>query len=130
MSFFAPTYRRKRLIAASTISFGWLVVAGLLWALPVGGARRSVTFNRYGILDAWVRYSDYRHNPGKTVGYDVQDGFVLSIVITIVATIVAVGLYFLLSRKWREPGHCIQCNYNLHGNTSGKCPECGQAIKA
>ena len=34
---------------------------------------------------------------------------------------------------WRRdrrpgPGHCPTCHYNLTGNTSGVCPECGTAI--
>ena len=24
------------------------------------------------------------------------------------------------------PGHCARCDYNLMGNTSGVCPECGE----
>lgn len=31
------------------------------------------------------------------------------------------------SRPWR-PGHC-RCGYDLTGNESGKCPECGRAIE-
>ncbi len=33
----------------------------------------------------------------------------------------------LLWRRHRLtlPGHCSQCGYNLTGNTSGVCPECG-----
>lgn len=34
---------------------------------------------------------------------------------------------------WRDrrypPGHCQRCGYNLTGNVSGKCPECGKPIK-
>jgi len=30
----------------------------------------------------------------------------------------------------REEFHCKCCNYNLTGNKSGVCPECGTAIKA
>ena len=33
---------------------------------------------------------------------------------------------------WRRdripPGHCRQCGYNLTGNVSGRCSECGHAI--
>ena len=25
------------------------------------------------------------------------------------------------------PGHCQKCGYNLTGNVSGRCPECGEA---
>ena len=29
-------------------------------------------------------------------------------------------------RTWRRvEGHCTSCGYNLTGNTSGACPECG-----
>jgi hypothetical protein len=28
------------------------------------------------------------------------------------------------------PGHCRTCGYNLTGNVSGRCPECGTAIGA
>ena len=26
------------------------------------------------------------------------------------------------------PGHCRNCGYNLTGNTSGRCPECGESV--
>jgi hypothetical protein len=26
------------------------------------------------------------------------------------------------------PGHCVTCGYDLTGNTSGTCPECGTAV--
>jgi hypothetical protein len=32
-------------------------------------------------------------------------------------------------RKLR-PGHCRKCDYDLTGNTSGRCPECGEPIPA
>jgi len=33
--------------------------------------------------------------------------------------------------RWDQrppPGHCQSCGYNLTGNTSGVCPECGKKI--
>jgi len=27
-----------------------------------------------------------------------------------------------------QPGHCRRCGYNLTGNTSGRCPECGLSL--
>ncbi len=27
-----------------------------------------------------------------------------------------------------RPGHCQNCGYNLTGNTSGRCPECGERV--
>jgi len=29
---------------------------------------------------------------------------------------------------WGEPESCPQCAYNLKGNESGRCPECGTSI--
>jgi hypothetical protein len=31
-------------------------------------------------------------------------------------------------RRRIPPGHCRKCGYNLTGNVSGVCPECGQRI--
>jgi hypothetical protein len=33
-----------------------------------------------------------------------------------------------LDRRRISPGHCRQCGYNLTGNLSGVCPECGEEI--
>lgn len=43
----------------------------------------------------------------------------------------AAGLVFLsarIDRALRPEPHCRKCGYNLTGNVSGACPECGQAI--
>ncbi len=37
-------------------------------------------------------------------------------------------LVWRLGRKRVETGHC-QCGYDLTGNVSGKCPECGRRAK-
>ncbi len=42
-----------------------------------------------------------------------------------------VGILFVLYHRWTKPipvGCCQSCSYNLTGNTSGICPECGTAI--
>ncbi len=32
-------------------------------------------------------------------------------------------------RRRPAGGHCVECGYNLTGNVSGRCPECGTAVK-
>ena len=32
------------------------------------------------------------------------------------------------SRAERAPGHCPRCGFDLTGNVSGVCPECGQRV--
>ena len=27
------------------------------------------------------------------------------------------------------PGHCVECDYDLTGNVSGRCPECGRPVR-
>lgn len=47
-------------------------------------------------------------------------------------TILAVGSTFVLwkVRRGFPDGHCQSCGYNLTGNESGKCSECGTYCKA
>jgi hypothetical protein len=43
------------------------------------------------------------------------------------------SLWFIRRRRhrlWRRAGFCGRCGYNLRGNTTGRCPECGNPIKA
>lgn len=46
------------------------------------------------------------------------------------AALVAGFTAIILRRRARyvPPGHCPQCRYDLTGNLSGKCPECGTPI--
>ncbi|HUN81734.1 MAG TPA: putative zinc-binding metallopeptidase, partial [Phycisphaerae bacterium] len=48
----------------------------------------------------------------------------LPLVITLALTAVA----SILIRRRPPPGHCAKCHYNLTGNTSGICPECGTLV--
>jgi len=40
----------------------------------------------------------------------------------------AVAWCVALLDRWLPPGHCKKCGYNLIGNVSGVCPECGTAM--
>lgn len=56
------------------------------------------------------------------------------VVIPLWAPLMLVGLptlWMLWSRRRRRPpGHCVACGYDLTGNVSGRCPECGTLIVA
>ena len=41
---------------------------------------------------------------------------------------VPTALLFYLDRRRATPGTCARCGYDLTGNTSGRCPECGVSI--
>ncbi len=40
---------------------------------------------------------------------------------------VPTALLWYVDRGRIQPGHCGKCDYDLTGNVSGRCPECGQA---
>ena len=37
-------------------------------------------------------------------------------------------VYLWYRDRRKRPGHCKKCGYNLTGNVSGACPECGEGI--
>jgi hypothetical protein len=41
----------------------------------------------------------------------------------------AVLRFKLDGRRRHPPGHCQACGYNLTGNVSGVCPECGEKVR-
>lgn len=49
----------------------------------------------------------------------------------VVVTGLIIGRYL---RRYEETIHltrlCLDCGYDLHHNTSGRCPECGKPIPA
>jgi hypothetical protein len=51
---------------------------------------------------------------------------------SLLAAIATYGLIAPLCRWWRRSLHgcCRKCGYELTGNLSGVCPECGTAVKA
>lgn len=61
-------------------------------------------------------------------------GHVLVIVpLWCLASVVVIPMAALWYEEWRRkvrdrPGHCKRCGYNLSGNVSGRCPECGTEI--
>ncbi len=46
------------------------------------------------------------------------------------ALAVATAALWWLDRRRYRPGHCTHCGYNLTGNTTGRCPECGTPARA
>ncbi|OWY70048.1 hypothetical protein B7486_17245 [cyanobacterium TDX16] len=47
----------------------------------------------------------------------------------ILALVLVAGLAHFFSRRRIPSGHCHQCGYDLTGNESGRCPECGASVK-
>ncbi len=66
-------------------------------------------------------------NPGTAIV------IVIALPLVCASLVALAGIPMLLFRTARahsaivEPGHC-PCGYDLTGNTSGKCPECGTLL--
>ncbi len=61
-----------------------------------------------------------------SVGKPILMGFTLGLVYPFGAVAVPTLLVWWFGRKRPLPGHC-PCGYDLTGNVSGTCPECGVA---
>lgn len=51
-----------------------------------------------------------------------------TVVLYAILLILSAVLWWLLPVVYESPGVCRRCGYDLTGNVSGQCPECGQAI--
>jgi len=64
-------------------------------------------------------------------------GVCIPMLVVVAAFMLALGagMAIQLVQRWLNPwefrrvpaGHCVACGYNLYGNVSGRCPECGTA---
>lgn len=52
----------------------------------------------------------------------------LSILFYVVPVPIISALVLLLPWPGARPGRCARCGYDLRGNVSGVCPECGAAV--
>lgn len=78
----------------------------------------------------WLRWPDVHGHPPKEGGGGfgpIAGVFGVSLPLWLVFLVLAIPTAILWYRDRRPPkGHCRACGYNLTGNVSGKCPECGK----
>ena len=84
----------------------------------------------WNTLASWPGWM--RHGAGlrfALVGVTRANGFTLPLIYPFLSVAVTTLLVWRFGRKPVKPGHC-QCGYDLTGNTSGVCPECGVEVQA
>lgn len=78
-----------------------------------------------------ITYGDLMIVAGRGTGSSLQQN--LGSVVMIGSPLLAIALmvvgHYKTKRDSIPPGHCLTCGYNLTGNISGRCPECGTPIK-
>ncbi len=116
------------IVAAFVVSAWWL-----LWIGVPGGPFINVHSGAIGfylITDAtWAGYMSYDSGQWLLlVGRTDANGFLLPLIYPFAAVALPTLLVWRLWSKPIKPGHC-RCGYDLTGNTSGVCPECGQPFE-
>ena len=97
---------------------GALVLASCLWPVRLSGTpQRYYEFASGGVHDVH-RY------PRCAVSVEV-----LSIWPVFFAALICTAAFWALDAPRRPDGTCGQCGYDLTGNVSGVCPECGTEIR-
>jgi hypothetical protein len=115
------------------------------WSLDLQGETNALPSGRTEWhFDHWWSYgrnhgrilSRPRYNSGElNDGYGSYQRYLVVPLwmLTVIALPLTVPSTRLISRGWfylrrRRDGLCLICGYNLNGNTSGVCPECGTPI--
>jgi hypothetical protein len=125
-----------------TCGGSWLLLTALIGFL--GGRRRNwfvtligVTVMSVGVhFGAYVYHTfrpatDFLGDPIKPHLLPTQEDLGEAFGLLVTGLFAAAIGYGLAHRTMQRlpAGHCQACGYNLTGNVSGRCPECGEAIK-
>lgn len=107
-----------------------LTVTSLQWGvIPGRGGDWQQHEPQYGGAD-WHQFTRgglgfYAGGANKPIPGVRSVGVCLPAPVLLLAAAVPPALY-VRRRRRRNPGSCAQCGYDLTGNLSGVCPECGQ----
>ena len=128
-------YRRAVAIAVLSLVFGFsidLIVAAVGTSESAKGSNTTpfVINHTYREARGWPRRSVvfFRGIDGGNVVHVAHDWFNTLINLTVYAPTFALltfALWPICQRIIRKAGHCPACGYDLNGNESGVCPECG-----
>ncbi len=110
-------------IYAASGHFGILIGRGGVGCLYTYRSRSSVVLNMKTIdRTFWLP----KYHSTKNASFDSTFVF---IPIWCLTPFVFIPTFLLWRKDRRTPeGHCVNCGYNLTGNVSGKCSECGKAV--
>ncbi len=101
----------------------YVLDAGKHLELGIGRSSIRILWTSYGDAIAW----DVVHiTPSSSIR---ENSFYLALPLHLGVLIILLPTAILWRRdRRRAKGQCHRCGYNLTGNTSGVCPECGTAI--
>ncbi len=150
-----PSRRRRILKWVGLVVCEMIVVAwgvSLMWVLVYYGSHEPAICCVAGCVVLDWQYYGIRYGPcGGAVSPRLRDntnwGFVLPTLrhqdspdgilwageiplwLPWLGFAIPTAFLFYRDRRRIPPGHCQTCSYNLTGNESGTCPECGQSCE-
>ena len=111
----------------SSVFWAYVVIKIGNWTVGVSGWYFIHPRVTDGVPGFWIVSTPQRDASPATWKYIVESTGhrTTPLGIPLTAFGVPTALLWLLDRPRRAPGAC-RCGYDLTGNTSGRCPECGQ----
>ncbi|MCG8405830.1 MAG: hypothetical protein MI923_11595 [Phycisphaerales bacterium] len=94
-----------------------------------GGSLNFVTPTGYP--SGWyLSESDGGHGLGlpRSTRFGMKTTFSTPMWLLFILIMIPTAFLMYPDRRRYRPGHCQQCGYDLTGNTSGICPECGTKV--
>jgi hypothetical protein len=106
-------------IAAYQVGYSHNIMlqGGTLWMIPIANGATVVEWHPSLNLTWWWWSRPFGPIPG-TICIPLWIPFLLVVIPTMAL--------WRMDRRVVPPGHCRNCGYNLTGNVSGVCPECGE----
>jgi hypothetical protein len=123
--------------AATGVMWNWMVdfdatPASNRFSRPVRGG--SILATRAGQTIYWKRagfgfsFWPLRWSGARSPGYSARRTEVSAPCWFLTVILSLLPLLRAVRNRSKKAGHCPICSYNLEGNTSGVCPECGTTV--
>ena len=117
------------LLGAVLVIYGWAITVQNI-PLADGSGYAHVIHRLRGFETIYLTDDNWLPSVGRfTFGSVLVVPFWIPVASLLVYPAIAFIRGPLLRWRRRRKGLCLKCGYNLTGNESGKCPECGSFIR-
>ena len=133
--------RLTLLIFAMWMASLWYVCGFKLTSTScIGLKNQGVMFNRHPIYAQIPQMTEFYRIDWRGIRFDSPQvglakqqqpgiyGFFVPYWLLLLLTAIPTAWLWHRDRGWKRPGCCLRCGYDLTGNTSGVCPECGDKV--
>jgi len=124
--YFAPEEKPKRNWSHYAVPLDTVSTRDRLRFTRMDGSKIEIPY----ILDVWWKYSaETTKSPSVSVAESLSfEIYVRHWFLTLIFAILpAIWLYKWRKRRKLGPTACPDCGYDLRGNETGECPECGKS---